>query len=180
MVQHFYRRSFWFGRAECNYAIKCSRNGRVENRRTAENHNDFKKHHQDSADRPGEGELPVKEKRQRETDQELENQAADRKDKRIGDRFEEDFVMEQLHIVFETDKMLLAAQEVHDVDILEPEDDIMHNRVADESKHVNNRGQREEKADVVMPEKRFYPAQNDSPFPSFMIVLWEPGSKRKN
>jgi hypothetical protein len=75
--------------------------------------------------------------------------------------------------------MLLAAQEVHDVDILEPEDDIMHNRVADESKHVNNRGQREEKADVVMPEESFDPVQNDSPFPCSMIAASERGNKAK-
>jgi hypothetical protein len=56
----------------------------------------------------------------------------------------------------------------------------MHDRVADKNKHVDDRGQREKQADVVVPEERFDPAQNDSPFPSFMIVLWEPGSKRKN
>ena len=98
-------------------------------------------------------------------DQELENQAADREDERVGDRFEEDLVVKQLHVIPETDKMFLSAQEVHHVDVLETEDDIMHDRVADKNKHVDDRGQREKQADVVVPEERFDPVQNDSPLP---------------
>lgn len=75
--------------------------------------------------------------------------------------------------------MLLAAQEIHDVDILEAENDIMHNRVTDKNQHVNHRGQRKEQADVFMPEERLHPVQNDSPFPRSMIAILAPGSKRK-
>ena len=68
-------------------------------------------------------------------------------------------------VIPETDKMFLSAQEVHHVDVLETEDNIMHDRVADKNKHVDDRGQREKQADVVVPEERFDPVQNDSPLP---------------
>ena len=73
--------------------------------------------------------------------------------------------MKQLHVIVKADEMLLAAQEIHDFDVLETEDDIMHDRVADKNKHVDDRGQREKQADVVVPEERFDPVQNDSPLP---------------
>ena len=118
---------------------------------------------QDPADRFGEREVAVKEHRQRKPDQELENQAADREDKRVGDRFEEDLVMKQLHVIVKADEMLLAAQEIHDFDVLEAENDIMHDRVTDENQHVDNRWQRKEQAEVIMPEERFHPVHNDPP-----------------
>ena len=87
--------------------------------------------------------------------------------------------MKQLGVVFKTDKILFAPQEVHDVHILEPQDDIVHNRVADENQHIHHGGQREEQADVVMPEESFDPVQNDSPFPCSMIAAPERGNKAK-